>query len=479
MNNRNLLLMQFLLMGKLLFCTPFEGYTLFTPMGTLITTATTYLMDNDENIIHSWTHERGPASMPYLLQDSTLIYPFRVEFPTMEAGGVGGGVQKQNWEGEILWEYIFSDEQYQHHHDVEPLPNGNVLILVWENKSAADAFALGREVIDNPLNEMWSTAILELEPISGEIVWEWHIWDHLIQDFDPELPNYGVIAEHPELFDINCGDVGNAAGGPMGANGDWMHINSLNYNPELDQIIMSSRLQNELFIIDHSTTSEEAAAHSGGYYGKGGDFLYRWGNPQNYGRGTEEDRILGAQHSVNFIPGGTPGEGNIILFNNLHSGNTSAVIEFSPPYTDDYNYQIDDDSPYGPSNWIWEYGNDISTPIQGGAFRLPNGNTIITQTHTATLIEVNTEGEVEWQYSYQNEEGSFWIARAQKYSLDYLINSLIGDLNQDGTLNILDIVLLANIILNNDPYEPQGDLNADGSLNILDIVQLANLILNS
>ena len=302
----------------------YDGYTLFTPMSALDDNATTYLMNNDFDILHTWTHDQGPASMPYLLADSSIIYPYRVPFPTMSSGGVGGGIQKQSWDGEILWEYEFANEQYQHHHDVEPLPNGNILLIVWEKKTAQEAYEMGRETIDNPLNVMWSTALLELNPESGEIVWEWHIWNHTVQDIYPELPNYGVISDHPELFDINRGPVGNNAGGPQGANGDWMHINAVDYNPILDQIAISSRTQNEIFIIDHSTTSNEASGHSGGNSGMGGDFLYRWGNPENYGRGNESVRILSAQHSINWIPEGYPGAGNLILFNNFHDGSDSA-----------------------------------------------------------------------------------------------------------------------------------------------------------
>ena len=126
----------------------------------------------------------------------------------------------------------------------------------------------------------------------GEIVWEWHIWDHLIQDYDPSKNNYGSIAEHPELIDVNMIEVagggpggGGPGGGgrPGGAGGDWFHVNGVDYNAELDQIAFSSRHTSEIYIIDHSTTTEEAAGHTGGNSGMGGDIMYRWGNPSNYG----------------------------------------------------------------------------------------------------------------------------------------------------------------------------------------------------
>ena len=75
----------------------FTGYTLFTPQIGIGGGATTYLMDNDYNIIQSWEHNNGPASMPYLIpgnepgwENTLLIYPYRVNNPTMESGGVGG-----------------------------------------------------------------------------------------------------------------------------------------------------------------------------------------------------------------------------------------------------------------------------------------------------------------------------------------------------------------------------------------------------
>ena len=46
------------------------SYLLFTPYTSDLPEKTTYLLDSNDNIINTWTHEKGPASMPYLLQDS-------------------------------------------------------------------------------------------------------------------------------------------------------------------------------------------------------------------------------------------------------------------------------------------------------------------------------------------------------------------------------------------------------------------------
>ena len=103
--------------------------------------------------------------MPYLIpgdepgwENTLLIYPYRVNNPTMESGGVGGAFESLTWDGDFVWGYVLSNTNYQHHHDVEPLPNGNVLMIAWEKKTATEAYAAGRTTINNPLNQMWSEA---------------------------------------------------------------------------------------------------------------------------------------------------------------------------------------------------------------------------------------------------------------------------------------------------------------------------------
>ncbi len=411
----------FQLFFHLLIADVYEGYTLFTPgLGGAGGggASTTYLMDHNSDVVHTWTHNRSPASIPYLFPDSTMIYPYRVQNPSMNAGGVGGGISKLTWDGITLWDYEFANNTYQHHHDVEPLPDGHVLIIVWERKTATEAYAMGRQTINNPLNQMWSEAVLELDPETGDVVWEWHLWDHLCQDISSSYPNFVTVSEHPELFDINNGNVGNS-GGPGGANADWMHLNAIAYHAELEQIVLSSRHQDEIFIIDHSTTTEEASGHNGGNSGMGGDFLYRWGNPQNYDRGNNTDHILDAQHGVNWIPSGSPGEGNLILFNNGHTNNASAALEFDPPLNLNGTYDISANEPFGPENAVWIYtpGNSLQSDVQSGAFRQPNGNTLITEADDAYIFEINPEGEIQWSYIHPGFD--YMIARAQKYGLDY------------------------------------------------------------
>ena len=415
--------------------------------------------------------------MPYLRQDSVLVYPYRVSNPTMNSGGVGGGVQYVDWDGDVLWEYVLSNNDYQHHHDVEPLPNGNVLMIAWERMSASEAYAMGRQSIDNPLNEMWSEAILEIEPYTGNIVWEWHLWDHLVQDIGSSYgATYGVISDHPELLDINYGNVG-SSGGPGGANADWKHFNAIAYNADLDQIVLSSRYGDEIYIIDHSTTTQEAASHSGGNSGKGGDFLYRWGNPQAYDRGTSAWHDLDSQHGVNWIPEGSPGAGNLILFNNGYSNSQSAAFEITTPIDQDGNYYIEEGQPFGPMTTSWqEASSSFKTDVQGGAFRLSNGNTIVTEADDGHVFEISNDGTILWQF---NPTGVDMIARATKYPVDYLEQSTPGDINSDEVINILDVVLLVNIILGTNDFVPSADLNNDGIGNILDVVLLVNIILGS
>ena len=389
----------------------FDGYTLYTSEPNF----TTYLIDNDLNVINEWYADCQPASMAYLQPDSTLIYPCKQDPLIINPTAAGGGrIIHYDWGGTILWDWV-CDWEYQLHHDIQPTIGGTIL-------------AIAKEDIDGFMPDV----ILEIEPDGmhgANIVWVWKASEHM-----GELDNPYTFYEDAD-YHLN----------------DWNHFNAVSLN-EFDEILLSSRNWSEIYVI--------------AYNWGGGDILYRWGNPQNYGRDGEQ--ILFAQHGVNEIPIGYPGEENIILFNNNsrvgEENDTSEVIEFRPP--DDY--YIEDGEPWGPTEPIWTFSDTFYAPKQSGAFRLPNGNTFVTVAG-GDMFEVTYDKEIVWEHT-----GSSNTFRAQKYGLDYL--ALLGDVNHDGVINVIDIVLVVGYVLEAS-YIIDGDVNEDGVLNILDIVTLITFIL--
>ena len=378
-----------------------EDYTLFAP----ISSASTYLIDSHGREIHSWTSSSGlrPGLSAYMLDDGDLLRTANIGTGgggSFSGGGIAGKVERLSWDSQMEWEWYYVSDNKRSHHDIEPLPNGNFLMIAWEAKSEEQAIQAGRDPEKMSQNQLWPDHIIEVQPIGTDeanIVWKWHIWDHLIQDHDSTKDNYGVVADHPELLDVNFAD----SAGPNKYKSDWMHCNGIDYNPVLDQIALSCKNTNEIYIIDHSTTTEEAAGHTGGNSGKGGDILYRWGNPEAYRAGTPEDQQLFGQHDIQWIQEGRPGAGDLSLFNNGNGRSIgySSVDVITPPLVNG-EYVIEPGSAWGPvaPNWTWDQGTDMYGTAISGAERLENGNTLVTWGQRGTFYEVNLEGEIVWEY---------------------------------------------------------------------------------
>jgi len=384
----------------------YEGYNLYTT----IQDEKSYLIDNDGNTVHTWTSNYKPALSVYLLEDGSLLRTNNDSSNSTfgNSAGAGGIIQKLDEDSNVIWEYSYTSDTYIQHHDIEELPNGNILMIAWDKKSEAEALAAGRDPTLLDDNELWPDKLIEVDPDTDEIVWEWHIWDHLIQDVDDTKANYGTVADHPELIDLNY-----IARNDSGA--DWTHINSVDYNAEYDQIILSVHTFSEIWIIEHTATTEIAASHTGGKYGKGGDLLYRWGNPQTYGAGTRQDQRFFSQHDARWIPDGYPGAGNITVFNNGTS--TSSVEEITPPVDNNGNYTDPaSGSAYEPNDVTWSYTLDESLYAQNisGVERLPNGNTLICSGPAGIFLEVNSAGEILWQKDIGSP-----IFRVSRYGTDY------------------------------------------------------------
>jgi hypothetical protein len=392
----------FAMLVQVMFAQKWPGYTLITPK-----TTSAYLWDTSGNVYHTWTLTGSTGYSGYLLPGGYLIRSVTRTGNSFTGGPITGKVQKVSYDGTILWDYVYSTTDYCMHHDIHPMPNGNVLLIAYERKTAAQASAAGST---NSI-EMWPDKIVEVKPTglnTGEVVWEWHAWDHLVQNVDASKANYyASISDHPELLNINYSN-----------SKDWMHVNGVSYNAELDQVTFSSHNLNEIYVIDHSTTTAEAASHAGGKYGKGGDFLYRWGNPAAYGvTGT---KVLNVVHDAHWVPNGCPNAGALVGFNNYGVSTTKSSVDLVfAPINDDGSYNKTAGAAFSPSSYSLRHAVNGVTSNEGGSQQLPNGNMIVCVGKAGILYEVDSNGTVLFTKTITGG-----AAKAQRYSKCYIDSTL-------------------------------------------------------
>ncbi len=277
----------------------FQGYTLIAPLNS----QKSYLIDMEGRVVRAWESKYTAGQEAYFLENGHLLRTATLENRERLFGGAGQGgrVQEFDWDGNIVWDFKFHDDKRVAHHAICRLPNGNVLLIVWEIKTGAEAVAAGRDP-SNVRGPWLADSLVEIKPsgkTTGEVVWEWHAWDHLIQDLDPLKANFGNVGNHPELIDVNFGggEMGFAGGGPpgpprgdfatrstpkqdeakkkremdrlksigyvgnptargnMGILPDWTHVNSVAYNAEFDQIMISVPLVRR--VLDHRSRHDD------------------------------------------------------------------------------------------------------------------------------------------------------------------------------------------------------------------------------
>ena len=377
----------------------FVGYTLLAPK----MYTSTYLIDNSGKVVHQWTASKyPPGQSAYLLADGDLIRACSVPNRDLTTGGgEGGRIEEFDWAGNMVWYLDYSTPQYMQHHDFTVLPNGNILMLVVEKKTYDEAIAAGFD--PSKLNGEIKTngymvpdSLVEIKPTlpsGGTVVWQWRVWDHLIQDYSASKANYGTVSAHPELVNPN---------GDQQIPAFWNHMNSITYNAKLDQVMVSVRGNSEIWIIDHTTTTSQAAGHSGGKYAKGGDLLYRWGNPYQYGAGARNENTLFQQHCAMWIDTNLPGARDILIFNNGLGRGYTTIDEITPPVDANGNYSLTAGKAFGPTSLTWTYQANPPTSFFAseisGAQRLPNGDTLICDGIHGILFEVTAKGETVWKY---------------------------------------------------------------------------------
>ena len=450
------------------------GYILIAPLKS----KSTYLVRKvDGKVAHEWRSSELPGNSVYLMDNGDIL---RATAPkgneVFSGGGAGGGFQRISPSSELIWEFTWSDDLRRAHHDLEPMPNGNLLLISWEYKSPEEAFEAGRNPDELSDKGLWPDYVVEVQPPAklGEepkVVWEWHAWDHLVQDFAESKANFGVVVDAPGRIDLNGDQVAMSAqdlarakeveedmkglgyigdddsaetkddpdamgdraddsdarddsdadsddnphdpqdrddGKARKKGGDWLHTNGIDYDPINDVILLSCRVFSEVWMIDHSTTTAQAASSTGGRFGKGGDLLWRWGNPQKYDAGLDSDQQLFRQHDARFIPEGYPGAGNVTVYNNGEGrpeGRFSTVEELVLPWNEERTAFPKFSDAYGPGKPQWTVGSPkgkdelyFFSSFISGAERLQSGNTLICIGASGRVIEVNPEGKVVWEY---------------------------------------------------------------------------------
>ena len=361
----------------------YDGYTLM-PVNSSFQT---FLLDNCGELVHDWTSLYRPGLMAYLLPNGDLVRAGRVNNPLFPTGGTGGVIERFSWNGDLEWSCWLSSDSMCQHHDFAMLPNGNVLAILWKAYPEEEWVALGRNPnMTAPV--VWATCIQEIEPTGtegGNIVWQWEAIDHVVQDFDETKPNYHDPSSRPRQIDVNFATTPNGM--------DWLHANSIEYHPELDQILISSRGFSEVWILDHSVPADLTSSDDG-------DLLYRWGNPEAYGRGTASDRTLFKQHDAHWMD-----NGQIMTFSNGNDrpeGPFSTVEIFTPNVDQLGNYPLDGAAPWPPASSDWRYPSEFDpefyAPNTSGAQMLPNGNLLITEGNQGDIREVNGSEEIVWRY---------------------------------------------------------------------------------
>jgi hypothetical protein len=399
----------------------FGGYTFFGTNGT------SFLIDMAGKVVHTWP----TGSDPRLLENGHLL-------DWITSSGTIVGLRELDWAGNVVWSFTESRSAYHPHGAFTRIFDAKLgasatLFLANRDVTEAECIAAGCDPADAPFDGAQVDTIVEIDS-DGNVVWEWSFWDHAIQDVDATKANYvgtgKTIADYPGRIDLNL------PGRPLGPN--WLDGNAIDYDATKGRIVVGSR-QGELYVIDHDGTflAGDPAGSRALAASSAGDFLYRFGDPARYGQGnppsvgtnwetaTNGNKQIGGSSDVQWIASGLPGAGRLLVFDNnqylyqrtpqsyvfeidpfLTSSGTSSTSYVDPPSAGYGSWTFDKDTHKSPQQLskqvVWKYGSvgnlTFFSHFGGSAQRLPNGNTLICSTTQGYLFEVDSSGNVVWEY---------------------------------------------------------------------------------
>jgi hypothetical protein len=425
----------------------YGGYVLFDPSAnptgySATPTHVAYLMDMEGYIYHIW---KNTSYTPRFLPDGTLWTQGQI----------------QDWDGNILWQLDPAtnmnpkDADMMPHHDgyrfwnkklkawtyilLNSRPVTNAQIWAAGGDPSIDYVAKGRnKAIDG---------IIEIDQ-NYNVLWEWNYIDHTCQSKNSTWPQYVSDTKlAPGKMDIHWRTDANQPGGNEGIDNDWLHCNSIDYNEDLDHIVINAKNMSELHVIDHGKTFVSATGNPAvdrplniaAAKSSLGDFIYRWGNPSLYNSGTKPSyqsdghQQMYGSHNIQWInnyqwekphlatdkwsdPASTsgtalPGAGNFLIFDNgcwRPTGTRSKIIEWNAFY----NANKVNTGAYVPeatAGWTADSGG---TTLPAG-FVMPAGMSMPTSSTKPAFYKSN---QTVWTYtsSTQHSFYSSHISSAQR-----------------------------------------------------------------
>ncbi len=325
----------------------------------------TQLLDAANTSVKNWTTGGYTA---YLTNTGTLVG--QTGNGSAAAAGFGSLVEKTDASQGSAQKNIWTASGFHHAHWV--MPNGHWLGTVAVKINPKTALAAAGYT--GTMTSMWDERIQEWDPATKTVMWEWKASDHTSG------------TNHPRKFNSNT----------LFKNNDPIHINSVVYDSARDLVVMSSHYMNEVLVVDHSTTTAQAATSTGGKYGKGGDLLFRWGSSRNYGgSGAAMSNVV---HGGGVVQGGLPGAGNFTLF-----GNSDNTVKHSRWYEvkgqeSDTGWVIGSNGEFAADlafDWYSATGTYESNGHYGFGQRLSNGNTFLTFSGSNKLVEVDASKNIQ------------------------------------------------------------------------------------
>jgi len=245
------------------------------------------------------------------------------------------------------------------HHSFSQMPNGHLMYIFhyqlevegWDNTFRADG-------------------IREVDPATGEVVWEWKTGDHLSTD---DYCPYHLISGHLHPFQEGY---------------DWTHANSVLYRPAERAVYLNMRHLDRIVKIDYPS----------------GEIVWSMGSGGDFGEG-----LFSHGHDPQFL-----WNGNILLYDN---GNHKLPVEYSRAL----EIAFDADQGWAVGVWQWPSRPLFFDHSMGDANRLPNGNTLITSPHHGSIYEVTRRQEVVWALYLDPLTSPFLqptLYKAERYPFD-------------------------------------------------------------